>query len=240
MRCTLLGCVARGCPKKAFALFEQASFTTVKYLHFGASCIGSSSKTGDERNALLSAMRTKLPLMRDPELRAILHEGVLEGLGSNLGGLFDDDGASEESDHRWNFEAAMRWLQSADLDEEERRLVTTSFGRPADLSEIDRWLDWIVAQQSSGWTERHRIFLPEWWAQSDPAAARDWLSKVGPEESAYEAVVSGIARGAAFHSLELGQEIARLLPHGPLSDRLATSLTQCFEAGEAWRTQDRG
>ena len=235
MRCTLLGCVSLGSPEKALALLESAGFVLPKYRLMAMAGIGSWAHTAAQRDSLLRAMRNRLPLIGSAEMAADLHRRLLQGLGSNLGGQLDPE--EDEPGFPWNFDAAMKWLESADLDQEEKRVVISSFGLPRDLSEAQKWLDWMMIHQSPEDWKHSRISCAEWWAQNKPLKAKSWLCKLTGREPLYESAVCAVARGAAFSSMELGREIAGLLPSGPVASELIASLPKCFEHGEQWRAQ---
>ncbi|MDB6078024.1 MAG: hypothetical protein JWO82_1771, partial [Akkermansiaceae bacterium] len=241
MKGSLLSCIAAGPGgiQKALSLFERAGFHTQSCRRFSASLVAQQANTANKRDDLLAGMRRQIPCFTDSEVAEDFRRGIFRGLGANLGGMFDEaDKVRGGNDDRWTFDAAVAWVAAAGLSEEEMGLLLRGLGVPRNVGEIGKWVNWMIEQMPMAEAASKIRHFTEWWSRNDSKAAHGWLLQAGGT-AFHQDAACGVAEGSAFHSLELGTEIAMLLPEGPMREQLLSSLRERFAFGEQARARHR-
>lgn len=187
----------------AFRLASELKLSTTE-----SSFISSMARVADtpeRQRELLAVVRSQAAGMADRKQAAeFLQQGVTE--------LFSKVSES-------GFDGAMRWLESAKLDEGEIAGLAMDLNYYSTKAETGRWLDWIAGNAEPALADRSTRNLIRDWTQNDFKAAGDWLVKApaGPVKEA--AVISYLETVAPYDS-DVAAQWADTLPDDKRTDAL--------------------
>lgn len=192
---SLLGGVAANDPAAAFRMLGTLGFDDAGD---GVGAImETASKSPEQRDAVLGALRGHLAGMTSPVERERIREEAFAALAQSI--------------NPKDFDASVSWLQSAGLDNEELAAFATGIGYFDAQGETGRWIDWFSTRLPiDNLDEPVREMMGE-WTQQDYLAAGNWLAATqdGPGK---HAAVAAYAEAVAEYEPQVAVQWAMTLP----------------------------
>lgn len=195
LKCSLVSGIAYRDPVEAFRMLGDIGFEDDE--DGVAAIMQTASESPERRDAVLAALRTHLAGVTSPAER----EGIREEAFSELANSLDAD----------DFDASVRWLEGADLSEEELAAFATGLGYFDIEDSAGRWIEWLSANlQMDDLEEPVQEMMGE-WTQQDYLAAGRWLA-AAPESDGKRAAVAAYAEAVAEYEPQVAVQWAMTLP----------------------------
>lgn len=183
-------------PKLAFKIIGEAKLEDPSS---AIQTVVETSKTPEQRTAVLAALREYAAAMPEGDERSDLIQESLENMGRNI---------SNEK-----FDAVSGWVSSAKLSPEETARFAAGLSYFNTKEDTGLWIDWMAGHLPEDAVRDNVDNLIGQWTQQDYLAAGKWLTAT-PEGPAKYAAVSTYAGTVAEYEPQVAVQWADTLPEG--------------------------
>lgn len=191
---TLAG-AAKTDPKLAFKLLSE---TETDKAHV-VGVIAEAAQSPDDRTSTLSAFRSYLRAVSDPQERDSLQRKLLGGFVESF---------SKES-----FETATNWMAGQDFSAEERDELVRALPEMATIEQSGKWIQWMAGSLPPEKLGERVAPLIGAWAGEDCHEVAKWLGEQ-PDGPAKTAAICAYAKTVAEHEPQSAVQWALTLPAG--------------------------